>query len=89
MSIYERCGKRTRIECLDRPEGRCGNVNYCIGGFMSHCGAGPCLFDQQACKFFRKSSVGERCMHYCVSLDGHCDCVDAQQEMKRKSQPKR
>jgi hypothetical protein len=88
MSIYERCGKSAHVECLDRPAGRCGYVNCCIAGFMSRCGAGPCVIDQQACKFFRRSSVADRCMHYCVSLDGHCDCVDAQQEMKGKSRPK-
>ena len=35
--------------------------------------------------FFRRrlrSSAGDSCMQYCVSLDGHCDCVDAQQEIK-------
>jgi hypothetical protein len=88
MSILERRGKSAHIECFDRPSGPCGNANCCIPGFMARCGAGPCVIDQQACKFFRKSSMGDRCMHYCVSLDGHCDCVDAQEEMKRRSRPK-
>jgi hypothetical protein len=49
---------------------------------MSRCGAGPGVINQRACKFFKRSSAGDRCMHYCVSLDGHCDCVDAQQETR-------
>jgi hypothetical protein len=30
------------------------------------------------------SSTGGRCMHYCVSLDGHCDSVEAQQALKNR-----
>jgi hypothetical protein len=82
MSTYDRCGKRAHLELFEASSGRCSGGNCCIVGFMARCGAGSCPIDQQACKFFKKSSVGERCMHYCVSLDGHCDCLEAQAEMK-------
>lgn len=83
MNTHERCTKIAHFECVEEQTGSCGGVNCCIAGFMSRCGAGPCIIDQHACKFFRKSSAGERCMHYCVSIDGHCDCVVAQDELKR------
>lgn len=56
-------------------------TNYCVPGIMSRCGAGTLWEDQKKCRFSRKSSVSNRCMHYIVSLDGHCDCVDAQREI--------
>jgi hypothetical protein len=89
MSTQDRCGKNTHFERFEDPAERCGGGNCCVVGFMSRCGAGPCVIDQQGCKFFKKSSTGDRCMHYCVSLDGHCDCVDAQEEMKRRRRSKR
>lgn len=57
------------------------NVNYCIPGTMSRCSAGIVWESQKKCKFSIKSSVGDRCMHYIPSLDGHCDSVDAQREV--------
>jgi hypothetical protein len=89
MSTYERCRKNAHLERFEGPAGRCSDGNCCIGGFMSRCGAGPCLIDQQACKFFKKSSAADRCMHFCVALDGHCDCVEAQEEMKRRGRSNR
>lgn len=86
MSISERFARTAHFECVEEQTEGCRNVNCCIAGFMSRCGAGPSIIDQHACKFFRKSSAGERCMHYCVSIDGHCDCVPAQVEMKRSAQ---
>jgi hypothetical protein len=57
--------------------------NYCVSGIMSRCSAGSVWLEQRKCKFSKKSSVSERCMHYIVPLDGHCDCVDAQIEMRK------
>jgi len=57
------------------------SVNYCKPGIMSRCSAGTIWENQKNCKFSKKSSVSERCMHYIPSLDGHCDSVDAQREI--------
>jgi hypothetical protein len=80
----ECCSKSAHYECLNKTTETCGGVNCCIVGFMSKCGAGPLLITQKACRFFKMSSAGNRCMHYCVALDGHCDSIDAQQEMKNR-----
>jgi len=56
------------------------SANYCTPGIMSRCSAGTIWENQKKCKFSKKSSVSERCMHYIPSLDGHCDSVDAQRE---------
>lgn len=80
----ECCSKRAHYECLNETTETCGGVNRCIVGFMSKCGAGPLVINQKACRFFKMSSAGNRCMHYCVALDGHCDSIDAQQEMKNR-----
>lgn len=85
MKTLEHCAKSAHAECLHETNEKCGRINCCIIGFMSRCGAGPLVIDQRACRFFKLSSGGERCMHYCVALDGHCDSVDAQQEMKNKA----
>ena len=63
------------------------SVNYCIPGIMSRCSAGLIWQDQKKCKFARKSTVGERCMHYIESIYGHCDSVEAQRELKYLDQP--
>jgi hypothetical protein len=47
---------------------------------MSRCSAGIVWEKQKKCRFSKKSSVSERCMHYIASRDGHCDSVDAQRE---------
>lgn len=57
------------------------SANYCIPGIMSRCSAGSVWEDQNKCKYSKKSSVSDRCMHYIPSLDGHCDSVDAQREI--------
>ena len=57
------------------------SVNYCTPGIMSRCSAGTIWENQKICKFSKKSSVSDRCMHYIPSLDGHCDSVDAQREI--------
>jgi hypothetical protein len=84
MNRYECCGKSAHYECPNETTEARGGVNCCIVGFMAKCGAGPLVVNQRACRFFRMSSAGNRCMHYCVALDGHCDSIDAQQEMKNR-----
>jgi hypothetical protein len=49
---------------------------------MSRCSAGLIWHEQKKCKFARKSTVGERCMHYIESINGHCDSVEAQRELR-------
>jgi len=56
------------------------NANYCIPGMMSRCSAGAVWENQKKCRFSKKSTSGDRCMHYIIALDGHCDSVDAQRE---------
>lgn len=63
------------------------SVNYCIPGIMSRCSAGLVWQEQKKCKFARKSSVGDRCMHYIESIYGHCDSVEAQRELKYLDEP--
>jgi hypothetical protein len=55
---------------------------------MSRCSAGALWDDQKKCKYARKSSVRHRCMYYIESIGGHCDCAEAQREL-RKSVDKR
>ncbi len=67
---------RTRAPCCSK----LANVNYCIPGTMSRCSAGLIWQEQKRCKFAKKSTVSDRCMHYIESIDGHCDCVEAQRD---------
>jgi hypothetical protein len=89
MSNDERRAGNAHVEFFGTPEDRCGRLNFCVAGAMYRCGAGPALIDQQQCRFFRRSSVAERCLHYRGSLEGHCDCVEAQQEVSRRELPQR
>jgi hypothetical protein len=61
-----------------------GLVNYCIPAVLSRCGAGTNWEAQKRCKFAEKSIVSNRCMYYVESIDGHCDCVEAQSEQRDK-----
>jgi hypothetical protein len=63
------------------------SVNYCTPGIMSRCSAGLIWQDQKKCKFARKSTISDRCMHYIESIYGHCDSVEAQRDMKNLAQP--
>jgi hypothetical protein len=72
----------------DRPDLRLVRTNYCVPGVMSRCSAGALWEDQKRCKYARKSSVRDRCMYYVEAIGGHCDCVEAQREL-RKSVDKR
>ncbi len=57
------------------------SISYCIPDTMSRCSAGPSWQNQKKCKFARKSTIRNRCMHYIESIDGHCDCAEAQREL--------
>ena len=70
-----------------RPE-RLDCLNYCVSGLLSRCGAGPEWQKQKKCKYYDKSTIRNRCMHYIETLDGHCDCADAQREVRRQQDPK-
>jgi hypothetical protein len=63
------------------------SVNYCIPGIMSRCSAGLIWQQQKKCKFSRKSTVGDRCMHFIEPIYGHCDSVEAQRELRYLDQP--
>jgi hypothetical protein len=60
---------------------RAETTNFCISGIMSHCGAGTNWQEQKRCKFAQKSSISNKCMYYIESIDGHCDCLEAQLEI--------
>lgn len=62
---------------------RSGYVNYCVPGLMSRCGAGTVWNDQKTCKYAEKSTVSNRCMHFIEAIGGHCDCVEAQRELRK------
>ena len=62
-------------------------LNYCVSGLMSRCSAGACWENQKRCKFYEKSTVSSRCMYYIEAIDGHCDCVEAQKEIRMKECP--
>jgi hypothetical protein len=66
--------KRPKLDCL----------NYCVSGLMSRCSAGAVWDEQKKCKFSEKSTVSNRCMYYIEAIDGHCDCVEAQRELRMK-----
>jgi hypothetical protein len=55
-------------------------VNHCIRGLFSKCGAGNTLLEHRLCRFAIKSEFSNKCMYYNESMNGHCDCLDAQKE---------
>lgn len=55
---------------------------------MYSCGAGPSWQKQKKCKFAKKSTLRNSCMHYIDSIDGHCDCLGAHRELERLDQKK-
>jgi len=57
-------------------------ANYCVPGLMSRCGAGASPEKQRKCRYFKKSTVSNRCMHYIEAIEGHCDCLEAQNAIK-------
>jgi hypothetical protein len=54
------------------------SINCCIPGIFFKCAAGVSWTEHRVCRFAVKSSFADRCMHYNVSADGLCDCLDAQ-----------
>jgi len=76
-------GKYTKFRKNDDRCAKLEYANYCVSGIMSRCSAGTVWQEQRKCKFSKRSSVSDRCMHYIVPLDGHCDCVEAQIDMRR------
>jgi hypothetical protein len=55
-------------------------VNYCIPGILSKCSAITSWAEQRLCKFAIKSDYANKCMYFIESIDGHCDCLDAQKD---------
>ena len=56
------------------------SVNHCIPGILSKCGAGTTWAEHRLCSFAVKSDFANKCMYYNQSMDGHCDCIDAQKD---------
>lgn len=56
------------------------SVNLCIPGLLSKCGAGTTWAEQRFCSFAVKSDSAYKCMYFNQSIDGHCDCIDAQKD---------
>jgi hypothetical protein len=55
-------------------------VNHCIPGILSKCGARRSWAEQRHCKFAVKSDFANKCMHFNVYMDGHCDSIEAQKD---------
>ena len=72
----------SRIKCERDPDKKTECRNYCACGMMSKCTAGSSWRAHRECKFSRKSSSGDHCMYYRDTINGHCDCVNAQRELK-------
>lgn len=75
----------SRIKCERGSDKKTECRNYCACEIMSKCTAGSSWREHRECKFSRKSSSGDHCMYYRDTINGHCDCVDAQRELKCKS----
>lgn len=82
----DRIKKGTKINTLQSAhrERKLDCLNFCVSGLMSRCSAGSVWEDQQRCKFYEKSTISNRCMYYIEAIDGHCDCVDAQKEIRMR-----
>ena len=80
-SANEKSNKPQPADCCP---GKRDCLNYCVSGILSRCGAGPEWQKQKRCKYYKKSTMRDRCMHYIETLGGHCDCVDAQTEVRRQ-----
>ena len=63
-------------------------LNYCVTGLLSQCSAGPYLKKKKKCKYYKKATIRDQCMHYIEPFNGHCDCVDAQREVRRQQDSK-
>jgi len=56
------------------------SINSCISGLLSKCGAGTTWAEHKVCRFAVVSNFCNKCMYYIGSMDGHCDCLDAQKD---------
>ena len=56
------------------------SINYCIPGILSTCSAGISWTEHRICKFAVKLDHANKCMYFIESLDGHCDCPEAQKD---------
>jgi hypothetical protein len=72
--------KLTRVEISTSGNQNVQKINYCITGILSKCSAGASWSEQRFCKFSIKSDYASKCMYYIESIDGHCDCLEAQKE---------
>jgi len=52
---------------------------FCQRKFMSICTASS-TSEQKKCKFYKKSSFTDKCMHF--MFDEYCDCLEAQVAFK-------
>lgn len=87
MMLYsDQDGKKNHLHAQQHCCSKLASANYCIPGTMSRCSAGLIWQEQKRCKFAKKSTVSNRCMHYIESIDGHCDCVEAQREFSNLDQ---
>ena len=66
----------------DKPDLRLVRTNYCVPGVMSRCSAGLVWNDQKKCKYAAKSTVRDRCMYFIEAIGGHCDCAEAQRDLR-------
>ena len=82
MDKYKPDEKNSCLLRKDNCEVRLECANYCVAGLMSRCSAGKVWNDQNRCKFAEKSTVSNRCMYYIEAIDGHCDCEEAQRELR-------
>jgi hypothetical protein len=73
-------GKIDNIQRSAKYQQNLQKVNYCIPGILSKCSAGKMWDEQRVCKYAIKSDFANKCMYFIESIDGHCDCLDAQKE---------
>jgi hypothetical protein len=81
-----KCIPQEKRSCLPREETRDARrvyTNYCVAGLMSRCSAGTVWNEQKMCKYADKSTVSNRCMHFIEAIGGHCDCAEAQRELRK------
>jgi hypothetical protein len=84
MKIEVKDKGTTALQHDERQNRNLGYLNYCVSGLISRCGIGPLLVEHKKCRFYKKSTVGNRCMHYIEARDGHCDCLEAQIELNKR-----
>jgi hypothetical protein len=82
MTKYLPDEKRNCLLREETREVRSGCANFCVAGLMSRCSAGTAWNAQKKCKYAEKSTVSNRCMHFIEAIDGHCDCAEAQRELR-------